>query len=91
MEIVSFRKVSIGKIRATVDIKTSEGFVIRGFKVVEGDNGLFIGMPSERTRSGKYMDLVKVNDPILREMVEALVLDYYYKKTGKGSSESPDD
>jgi stage V sporulation protein G len=82
MEIVSYRKLEIGKIRATVDVRTTEGFIIRGFKIVEGDNGLFIGMPSERTRSGKYLDLVRIEDPSLREMLETLVLDYYRKKVG---------
>ncbi len=48
MEIVGIRQVNIGKIRATVDVQTSEGFIIRGFKVVEGDNGLFVAMPSEK-------------------------------------------
>lgn len=80
MEIVGIRLTSIGKIRALVDIQTSEGFIIRGFKVVEGDNGLFVGMPSERTRSGKYMDIVKITDSSLREMVETLVLDAYLAK-----------
>ncbi len=80
MEVVGIRQVSIGKIRATVDIQTSEGFIIRGFKVVEGENGLFVGMPSERTRGGKYIDLVRLNDPSLKEMLEALVLDAYLKK-----------
>jgi stage V sporulation protein G len=82
MEIVSYRKLEIGKIRATVDVRTTEGFIIRGFKIVEGDNGLFIGMPSERTRSGKYLDLVRIEDPSLREMLETVVLDYYRKKVG---------
>ncbi len=80
MEIVGIRLTTIGKIRALVDIQTTEGFIIRGFKVVEGDNGLFVGMPSERTRSGKYMDTVKIPDPSMKEMVETLVLDAYLAK-----------
>ncbi|MEJ2635061.1 MAG: septation protein SpoVG family protein [Calditrichia bacterium] len=80
MEISAIRMVNIGKIKAVVDVRTSEGFIIRGFKVVEGDNGLFVGMPSERTKSGKYMDLVKIDDWNLKEMLETLVLDAYNKK-----------
>ena len=82
MEIVSFRNVSISKIKASVDIRTTEGFIIKGFKVVEGDNGLFVGMPSERTRTGKYIDLVRIEDPSLKEMLEALVIDEYVKRSG---------
>jgi len=83
MEIVAIRQVNIGKIRASVDIQTSEGFIVKGFKVVEGDNGLFVAMPSEKTRMGKYIDLVRIDDPSLKEMLETLVLDAYRKKLEK--------
>lgn len=88
MEIVGIRQVNIGKIRATVDVQTSEGFIIRGFKVVEGDNGLFVAMPSEKTRTGKYVDLVRIDDRSLKEMLEAVVLDAYRKKLAKSSASS---
>jgi stage V sporulation protein G len=80
LEINAIRLVKIGKIHATVDIRTSEGFIIRGFKVIEGENGLFVGMPSERTRAGKYIDLVKIADPNLREILETIILDAFQKK-----------
>jgi stage V sporulation protein G len=81
MEVVGIRQLNIGKIRASIDIRTSEGFIIKGFKVIEGEDGLFVGMPSERTRTGKYVDLVRVEDYNLREMLSSLVLDYYMRKT----------
>ena len=81
MEIVGIRQLNVGKIRASIDIRTSEGFIIKGFKVIEGENGLFIGMPSERTRTGKYVDLVRVEDLNLKEMLNSLILDYYLSKT----------
>jgi stage V sporulation protein G len=81
MEVVGIRQLNVGKIRASVDIRTSEGFIIKGFKVVEGENGLFIGMPSERTRTGKYVDLVRIEDNNLREMLSTLILDYYMRKS----------
>ncbi len=80
MEISAIRLTNIGKIRAIVDIQTSEGFIVKGFKVIEGDNGFFVGMPSERTKSGKYLDLVKIADPYQKEMLETMVLDAYQKK-----------
>jgi stage V sporulation protein G len=81
MEVVGIRQLNVGKIRASVDIRTSEGFIIKGFKVVEGENGLFIGMPSERSRTGKYVDLVRIEDNNLREMLSTLILDYYMRKS----------
>ncbi len=79
MEIVGVRKVNYGKVKALVDVRTSEGFVIRGFRVVEGENGLFVGMPSERTRTGKYVDMVKIDNPHLKEMLEELILEKFRK------------
>jgi len=81
MEVVGIRQINVGKIRASIDIRTSEGFIIKGFKVIEGDDGLFVGMPSERTRTGKYVDLVRIEDYNLREMLSSLVLDYYMSKS----------
>ena len=81
MEVVGIRQLNAGKIRASIDIRTSEGFIIKGFNVIDGDNGLFVGMPSERTRTGKYVDLVRVEDFNLKEMLNTLILDYYMRKT----------
>ena len=81
MEVVGFRQLNVGKIRASIDVRTSEGFIIKGFKVIEGDTGLFVGMPSERTRTRKYIDLVRIEDSNLKEMLSTLVLDYYQRKT----------
>ncbi len=81
MKIVGIRQLNIGKIRASLDIETSEGFIIRGFKVIEGENGLFVGMPSERTKTGKYVDLVRVDDLNLKEMLETLAIEAYHKKS----------
>lgn len=83
MQVTALRLVNFGKIRARVDIKTSEGFTIKGFKVIEGENGYFVGMPSERTKSGKYIDIVQISDPMLKEMVESLVMDAYEAKLNK--------
>ncbi|MFZ0392147.1 MAG: septation protein SpoVG family protein [Calditrichia bacterium] len=80
MEVSAIRLVSAGKIKAKVDIRTSEGFIIKGFKVIEEDNGFFVGMPSERAKTGKYIDTVKVEDPAQKEMLESLVMDAYRKK-----------
>lgn len=91
MEISAIRLVNRGKIRAVVDIQTTEGFVIKGFKVVEGDRGLFVGMPSERTKTGKYVDTVRVGDPHTREMLETLVLEAYQGKARGSGPSKPDE
>tara|TARA_Y100001938_G_scaffold7855_2_gene9614 strand:- start:2873 stop:3175 length:303 start_codon:yes stop_codon:yes gene_type:complete len=48
MKITRMNKGSWGKVRAFFDLETSEGFTIKGFKLIEGINGLFVGFPSEK-------------------------------------------
>jgi len=48
MFIARMNKGSWGKIRAFFDVQTEEGFTIKGFKLVESVNGLFVGFPSNR-------------------------------------------
>ena len=65
-----------GKIKAFFDLKTEEGFVIKGMKIIEGINGLFIGMPSQKGKDDEYFDVVFA-DRDLREEVSQLALDHY--------------
>ena len=51
------KKGSWGKIVAFFDIETEDGFTIKGFKLVEGSNGLFVGFPSQE-KDGEYYDTV---------------------------------
>ena len=46
MKIERMNKGSWGKVRAFFDLATQEGFTIKGFKIIEGINGLFVSMPS---------------------------------------------
>ena len=51
-------KGSWGKVRAFFDLTTEEGFIIKGFRLVEGINGLFVSMPSQKGQDGEYYDTV---------------------------------
>ena len=48
MKIERMNKGSWGKVRAFFDLATSDGFIIKGFKLIEGINGLFVSMPSQK-------------------------------------------
>lgn len=55
---VRVRKVSKeGKMKAIVSITIDEVFVVHDIKVIEGDKGLFIAMPSRKTAEGEYRDI----------------------------------
>ena len=65
-----------GKLRAFFDVKTSEGFVVKGFKLVEGISGLFVGMPSTKGKDEEYYDTVFA-DKELREELQQVALRAY--------------
>ena len=78
MEIDRMNKGDWGKIKAFFDIKTQEGFVLKGFKLIEGENGLFIGYPSQKDSSGEYNDTIQ-SDKDLREKVKKMAKEFYEK------------
>ena len=65
-----------GKIKAFFDIETEEGFVMKGFKLVHGINGLFVGFPSQKGNDEEYYDTVYA-EKILREELTQIAIDYY--------------
>ncbi len=85
MKIERMNKGNWGKLRAFFDLRTSDGFVIKGFKIVEGINGLFVGMPSVQNKEGEYYDSVFA-DKDLRDELEKLAIREY----GQDSMDSTD-
>jgi len=71
-----------GKLRAFFDLKTNDGFVIKGFKLVEGINGLFVGMPSAQGKDGEYYDTVFA-DKELRDELQQIALRAYGQESVK--------
>ena len=65
-----------GKIRAFFDLQTEEGFTIKGFKLVEGINGLFVGFPSQKGSDDEYYDTVWA-DRDVKEQVNQLAVKNY--------------
>ena len=69
-------KGSWGKIRAFFDLQTEEGFTLKGFKLVEGINGLFVGFPSQKGSDEEYHDTVWAEREI-KEQVNQLAIKAY--------------
>ena len=67
MEVINMRKGSWGKVRAFFDLKTSEGIVIKGFKIVEGD-WLFVGFPSAKGKDGEYYPTISADKDLKNEL-----------------------
>ena len=79
-----------GKLRAFFDLKTNEGFVVKGFKLVEGISGLFVGMPSTQGKDGEYYDTVFA-DKELREELQQVALRAYGQESVNTAPNNPDE
>ena len=77
---VRVRKVEKeGKMKAVVSITIDQEFVIHDIKVIEGDRGLFIAMPSKRTADGEFRDIAHPINSDTRENIQKIILDSYQK------------
>lgn len=75
---VRVRKITKeGKMRAIVSITIDEEFVIHDIKVIEGDKGLFIAMPSKKAADGEYRDIAHPINSATRERIQATILERY--------------
>lgn len=72
------RKVeSDGKMKAVVSITIDDEFAIHDIKVIEGDKGLFIAMPSRKAKDGEYRDIAHPINSQTREAIQKIILDSY--------------
>ena len=77
---VRIRKITTeGKMKAIVSITFNEEFVIHDIKVIEGQNGLFIAMPSRKTPDGEFKDIAHPINSTTREKIQKAIL-YEYEK-----------
>ena len=84
---VRVRKISKeGKMKAVVSVTIDDEFVVHDIKVIEGDNGLFIAMPSRRSSDGEYRDVAHPINTSTRERLQAVILEAYEK-----AEESPEE
>ena len=75
---VRVRKVAKeGKMKAIVSITLDEEFVVHDIKVIEGEKGLFIAMPSRKAVDGEYRDIAHPINSGTREMIQGIVLERY--------------
>ena len=78
---VRVRKVSVeGKMRAIVSVTLDNEFVVHDIKVIEGENGLFIAMPSKKGNDGEYRDIAHPINSATREKIQQLILQAYQRE-----------
>lgn len=77
---VRVRKIAKeGKMKAVVSITIDNVFVVHDIKVIEGEKGLFIAMPSKKSADGEYRDIAHPINTQTRGMLESIILDEYEK------------
>ena len=75
---VHVRKITQeGKMKAVVSITLDDVFVVHDIKVIEGEKGLFIAMPSKKTADGEYRDIAHPINSATRELMQNKILDAY--------------
>lgn len=77
---VRIRKIaSEGKMKAIVSVTFDNEFVVHDIKVIEGQNGLFIAMPSRKTPDGEFKDIAHPINTSTREKIQVSILEAYEK------------
>ena len=77
---VRVRKVAKeGKLKAVVSITMDDEFVVHDIKVIEGEKGHFIAMPSKKAVDGEYRDIAHPINSETREKIQSIILENYEK------------
>jgi len=69
-----------GATKAFCDLAILDAFLVKGFRVVQGKDELFVGMPREQGRDGKWYETFSPISKEMREGLKELVLESYYEK-----------
>lgn len=83
MEItdVRLRKIETeGKLRAYVSITFDDSFVVHDLRVIDGNKGMFVAMPSKRLPNGDHKDIAHPINTEIREKIQNAVLDVYHRE-----------
>lgn len=76
---VNVRKIEKegSRMKGIASILLDDSFAVHDIRIIEGDNGLFIAMPSRKTATGGYRDIAHPINPEVRAMFEEAILKAY--------------
>ncbi len=85
---VRIRKVAReGKMKAVVSITIDDEFVVHDIKIIEGEKGLFIAMPSRKASDGEYRDIAHPINSSARDSIQRIILEKYEEAVAVASGE----
>ena len=70
-----------GPLKAFADLTINDAVLVKGFRVVDGKKGLFVGMPRQGSKSGKWFDAVKPLSKSVHAHLARTVLEAYATET----------
>ncbi|MBQ6469251.1 MAG: septation regulator SpoVG [Lachnospiraceae bacterium] len=79
-----------GKMKAVVSITIDDEFVVHDIKVIEGDKGLFIAMPSRKAADGEYRDIAHPINSSTRNEIQTIILKKYEETAEEDSAFAED-
>ncbi|HIR89444.1 MAG TPA: septation regulator SpoVG [Candidatus Fimimorpha faecalis] len=86
---VRVRKVSKeGKMKAIVSITIDDEFVVHDIKVIEGEKGIFIAMPSRKAADGEYRDIAHPINCDTRDLIQKIILEKYQAVLDEANAET---
>ena len=85
---VRVRKIAKeGKMKAVVSITLDNVFVVNDIKVIEGEKGMFIAMPSKKASDGEYRDIAHPINAETRDHMQKVILEAYEKSLSEPEME----
>ena len=89
MQIDRMKTGTWGKIMAFFDVKTSEGLIVKGFKLIDGSKGPFVASPSKKGNDGEYYDDVFMSKELRSELNDLALAEH--NKLGAGEPRAAQD
>ena len=94
-EVKVYPSKDSGRLKAYATVVFDNSFIVRDLKVIEGDKGLFVSMPSRRRKDGTFRDIVHPLNSEMRTLIEDAIVAEFKKVQesgiGAGSSDEIDE
>jgi stage V sporulation protein G len=76
-----------GRLKSYATVTFDDSFIVKGLKLIMGNKGFFVAMPSKRMKDGTYRDIAHPINSETRRMIEEAVLAEYEKEVSRKKGE----
>ena len=82
---------SDNRLRGIATITIHDSFVVHDIRIIEGEKGLFVAMPSKKMASGEFKDVAHPINIETRQLIEEAIIAKYYEELAKDDSQVDED